>query len=124
MRILVVEDDALVRQMAVECLTDEGFEVIEAGSGEEALNHCRENEPDLLFTDIRLPGRITGWDVAEQCRKSNPGIPVIYATGYSPVLPRPVSGSIGFQKPYSPQQIVDAIRVLSRSADESSYGDQ
>jgi CheY-like chemotaxis protein len=115
MRILVVEDDALVREMAVECLTDEGFEVMEAETGEEALSQCRENDPDLLFTDIQLPGRINGWDIAEECRQSNPSIPVIYATGHSHVLPRPVSGSIWFHKPYDPQQIVDAIRVLSEA---------
>lgn len=112
MKILVVEDDPLVRIVAIEALLDAGFEVVEAETGSEALEHCK-NGPDVLFTDIRLPGKITGWDIAEQCRERNPGLPVIYATGYSQIEPRPVSGSILFQKPYRPEQLVSAIRDLT-----------
>lgn len=113
MRILVVEDDPLVREMAVGALTDEGFDVIEAATGEEALKHCEDRLADLIFTDIWLPGQLNGWDIAEHCRKNNPDIPIIYATGHSHVSPRPVAGSIWFQKPYRPQQIVEAIRNLA-----------
>jgi CheY-like chemotaxis protein len=113
MKILVVEDDALVRVMAVEALTDEGFEVIEAETGEQALEYCRESAADVLFTDIRLPGPVNGWDVAEQCRELNPRLPVIYATGHSHIQPRPVPGSVWFQKPYRPDQVVTAIRSLA-----------
>jgi len=113
MKILVVEDDHLVREMAVEALTDEGFEVIEAATGEDAIAYCREGAADVLFTDIRLPGSVTGWDIAEECRRINPTMPVIYATGYSHVGPRPVAGSVWFQKPYRPEQVVDAIRSLT-----------
>jgi CheY-like chemotaxis protein len=94
MRILVVEDDALVREVAVETLTEEGYEVVEAENGETALEHCRDHTADLIFTDIRLPGDVNGWDIAELCRETNPDIPVIYATGYSDVDSRPVHGSI------------------------------
>jgi CheY-like chemotaxis protein len=120
MRILIVEDDPLVREVAVEALTDEGYEVIEAENGEQALGHCRERAADLVFTDIRLPGEITGWDIAELCREANPAIPVIYATGHSHVRPRPVPGSIWFQKPYRPGQLVQAIRTLSATAPHAS----
>src|SRR5215210_5518128 len=90
MKVLVVEDDELVREVAVEGLTEAGFEVVEAASAEEALARCEEHVADVLFTDIRLPGSLDGWDVAEQCRETNPGLPVIYATGFSHVRPRPV----------------------------------
>jgi CheY-like chemotaxis protein len=113
MKILVVEDDPLVRIVAVEALLDAGFEVVEAGSGAEALKHCKDNAPDVLFTDIRLPGSITGWDIAEHCRHNNPDLPVIYATGYSQIEPRPVSGSVWFQKPYRPEQLVSTVRDLT-----------
>ena len=116
MKVLVVEDDPLVREMAVDALTDEGFEVIEAETGEEAIEYCRQRAADLVFTDVRLPGKITGWDVAELCRERDPNIPVIYATGHSHVRPRPVPGSVWFQKPYRPAQIVEAIRALAASA--------
>ena len=114
LRILVVEDDSLVREMAVDTLRDEGFEVVEAGTGEEALQLCQQRAADILFTDIRLPGEITGWDIAERCRESDPRLPVIYATGYSMIQLRPVPGSIFFQKPYTPEQLVGAVRGLHR----------
>jgi CheY-like chemotaxis protein len=113
MRVLVVEDDPLVRYNAVEALCDEGFEVLEAGTAEDALKHCEDRAADVIFTDIRLGGSLTGWDIAERCRESNPSLPVIYATGYSHVRPRPVPGSLWFQKPYKVEQIVDAIRSLT-----------
>ncbi len=99
MKIPVVEDDPLVWVVAVEALFDAGFEVVEAESGPEALERCKK-APNVLFTDIRLPGKFTGWHVAEHCRDKNPEMPVIYATGYFQTEPRPVSGSICFQKPY------------------------
>ena len=113
MRVLVVEDDPLVRCFAVDVLEDEGFDVIEAETAEEGLEHCREALADVLFTDIRLPGSLTGWDIAEQCRAKHPGMPVIYATGFSDGMPRPVPGSVLFQKPYRAEQLVSTIRGLT-----------
>jgi DNA-binding response OmpR family regulator len=90
MHILVVEDDSLIREFVVETLREEGFHVIHASTGEEALAWCRRRAADLLVTDIRLPGEVDGWEIAERCRKHHPDLPVIYATGFSPVTPRPV----------------------------------
>jgi CheY-like chemotaxis protein len=58
MKVLVVEDDDLVRTVAVDCLEEAGFDVIEAATGEEALERCKERVADALFTDIRLPGAL------------------------------------------------------------------
>jgi hypothetical protein len=63
-----LEDDKLLRNVTVDGLEDEGFEVIEAATGEEALDRCRERIADTLLTDIMLPGKINGWDIAEHCR--------------------------------------------------------
>jgi CheY-like chemotaxis protein len=115
-RILVVEDDQLIRETVADILSSEGFDVLEAESGEEAMKFCGEHSADVIFTDIRLAGPLTGWDVAEHCRQANPDIPVIYATGYSHVRPRPVSGSILFQKPYRPDQILAAIHSFGEPA--------
>jgi CheY-like chemotaxis protein len=112
MKILVVEDDDFVRAVAVDALAEAGFEVVEATTGEEALARCEEEAADALFTDIRLPGNVDGWDIAEHCRQLNPSLPVIYATGYSFKEHRPVPGSRFFQKPYRPQQIIDAVYEL------------
>src|ERR1700756_2252337 len=81
MRILLVEDDAPIREAVLDVLVDEGFEVVAAETGEQALERCRDEPLDVLFTDVRLPGKVSGWDVAEMCREENPRLPVIYATG-------------------------------------------
>src|SRR3954467_911674 len=75
MNVLVVEDEWLVRELIVAELLEAGFDVVEAESGEAAL--ARYHNPDVLFTDVRLPGRIDGWDVAERCRASNSDLPVV-----------------------------------------------
>jgi CheY-like chemotaxis protein len=112
-RVLVVEDDALVREMVVEALRDAGFEVMEAEDGGTALAVCGSAALDVLLTDIRLPGPISGWDVAEKCRERHPTLPVIYATAVSIVPPRPVPGSRWCNKPYTPEQIVACVKAAT-----------
>jgi CheY-like chemotaxis protein len=87
--------------------------VIHAANGEEALAWCVRRLTDVLITDIMLPGRVDGWQIAERCREHDPGLPVIYATGFSPVAPRPVPGSLSLRKPYRPKQIVQAVRQVT-----------
>jgi CheY-like chemotaxis protein len=110
MRVLVVDDDDLVRTVAVDTLEDAGFEVIEAATAEEALDRCGERTADVLFTDIMLSGSLDGWDIAEQCREADPDLPVIYTTGYSLRKQRPVRGSRLLQKPYAGS---DLVRIIS-----------
>lgn len=114
MRVLVVEDDPLVLEIVVEALRDAGLDVIQAKDGEEALTWCRQRVADVLVTDIRLPGRIDGWQIAERCREHDPSLPVIYTTGFSPVEARPVSGSLTLSKPYHPERVVQAIKEMGR----------
>ena len=69
---------------------------------------------DWLFTDIRLPGVIDGWRVADQFRLTHPFRPVVCATAYAPEQARQqLHGSYFFRKPYRPAQIVAAFRRLS-----------
>ena len=113
MQILLVEDDPLIRELVVEVLREEGFDVVHAANGEEALAWYGRRIVDLLITDVKLPGSVDGWQIAERCREHDPGLPVIYATGFSPVAPRPVPGSLTLQKPYLPQDIVRAVRRVA-----------
>jgi|RhiMetdeSRZDD1v2_1073273.scaffolds.fasta_scaffold302762_2 CheY-like chemotaxis protein len=114
LRILVVEDEWIVRAVIANFLRDEGYIVVEAATGEEALSLLTgHNEPiDLLFTDIQLGGRLTGWDVAETFRNSRPHSPVFYASGHPPDDRRRVLGSVFFGKPYLPDKILRACRSL------------
>lgn len=111
--LLLVEDEDLLRLVIADELRDAGFDVIEAGEGAAAIEVLRNGSAvDLLFTDIRMPGQLNGWDVAEQARHLRPDIPVIYATGYSEDAPRIVPQGRLFRKPYRAGAIIAAAGEL------------
>lgn len=110
MRILVVEDDAFVRDMAVSGLEDAGFEVIEAVDGGQALRLLNtEIAIDALLTDVRMPGA-SGWEVAKAYRRQFPDLPVMYVTGYSEQMD-PVTGGVILPKPYRLSQVISILRT-------------
>ena len=115
MKVLFVEDDDLVRTVGVDALEEAGFEVIEAATAEEALMRCEEHAADVLVTDIMLSGQLDGWDVAEQCRQSNPTLPVVYMTGYSLRQHRPVPGSRLLHKPWKADEMINVVRNMAES---------
>ena len=109
-RLLVVEDEPLVRELIVAELEDAGYDVLEAEDGPTALQLLAlHGDIALLFTDIRLPGGLTGWDIAEKARAIRPGLPVIYTTGYSSDDLRLVAGAHFLKKPYRPAMVLEAI---------------
>ena len=78
-------------------------------------DRCAHHPVNALFTDIRLPGALDGWQLAEQARKLHPVLPVIYATGYSEETPRVVTGGVFLRKPYVPSTVMAALdRLLAR----------
>ncbi len=86
-RILVVEDEDLIRIILAEVLADEGFHVSEASTGDEAV--VLINSPDgfhAVVTDIHMPGTRDGIAVGQHARSHHPTIPVIYCTGRPDVL--------------------------------------
>jgi CheY-like chemotaxis protein len=113
--VLVVEDEPLVRELLVTELTDVGYRVVSADTGEKALSLLRDRKDqiDWLFTDIRLPGPVDGWAVADEFRMTHPLRPVVYATAYEQDEARQLEGSFFFRKPYRPAQVVAAFRRLS-----------
>jgi CheY-like chemotaxis protein len=110
-RVLIVEDEYLVREMIVQELSLAGFEVLEAGSAEDGLALLsKDNRLDLLFTDIRLPG-MDGWKLAQEVRARHADVPIIYASGYAgQVTPLPRSKFL--QKPYLPSQVLRSAAEL------------
>jgi CheY-like chemotaxis protein len=114
--ILVVEDEILLADIITEELEEAGYRVLAALTGEEALMFLKGAEPvDLLFTDIRLPGGMDGWKLAEAARRMRPRLPVIYVTGYSVEQPRRVSGSRFMTKPYRASMVIQAIEEFGLS---------
>jgi CheY-like chemotaxis protein len=63
-----------MREFVVETLREEGFDVIHAANGEEALAWCGRRVVDVLVTDIKLPGNVDGWQIAEHCREHDPEV--------------------------------------------------
>jgi PAS domain S-box-containing protein len=82
--VLVVEDDEDVRATSVDSLRELGYRVFEAADGPAALAVLgRETRIDLMFTDVVLPGGLTGAQVAAQARELRPGLRVLFTTGYA-----------------------------------------
>jgi CheY-like chemotaxis protein len=83
-RILLVDDDDDVRQVAAALLEEIGYEVAAAESGEAALKLLKPGEFALLITDVAMPG-MTGVQLARQVRKLAPTLPIVFASGYADV---------------------------------------
>ncbi len=82
--ILVVEDDALVRNFVITQLRSLGYKTIAAADSPAALQHVENGEAfDLLFTDVIMPGGMTGRQLAEAIAKRRPGLKVLYTSGYT-----------------------------------------
>jgi CheY-like chemotaxis protein len=81
-RVMVVEDEFVIRMTLSEALTDEGFDVMEASSAEEALEMVDADAPlALLLTDVQLAGGLDGASLARRMRERMPRMPVIFMTG-------------------------------------------
>jgi CheY-like chemotaxis protein len=112
MKILVVEDDPFVRDMAVSELEDAGYEVMEAATGGQALRLLQtEIAVDALLTDIRMP-EANGWEVAKAYRERFPDLPVLYVTGYAEQM-QPVPGGIILSKPYRMSQVIGLLKDVA-----------
>lgn len=110
-RVLVVEDEPLVRMLAVEEFEELGFEVYVANDAASALEMLeRIGSLELLFTDIQMPGPGNGWDLGRRARELKPEIAVIYATGYGGDQAEPVARSATVRKPYLFSDIEAALR--------------
>ena len=115
--ILVVEDDQLIQSVVEESLTDGGFEIVIASSGENAVEllDASEGKYRALVTDINLArGKINGWDVARHAREIDPNFPVVYMSGRDADdwASKGVPNSIMLAKPFAPAQLVTAVSQL------------
>ena len=115
-RVLVVEDEFLIRLTLTEALGDEGFEVLEAETGDAALPMLEPGSGiRLLLTDIQLPGSLNGYALVDRARRAMPGLPVIYMTG-RPDPDNSASASrldVFISKPYTLTEICDAAKRLT-----------
>lgn len=81
--VLLVDDDDIVRATIGEMLEDLGYTVVEAPSGEQALALLQHGKIDLLFTDVVMPGALSGPKLAEEAKKLDPALRVLFTSGYT-----------------------------------------
>jgi DNA-binding response OmpR family regulator len=110
--VLIVEDNRLVLNQIAEAFRKNRWLVLEAHRGELAIDSFRKNRVDLVLTDIKLPGSMTGWDVADAWRATRPDGLVVYTSGDAVDRSRQVEGSLFFEKPYDPDVVVQACTAL------------
>ncbi|MBA2672977.1 ATP-binding protein, partial [Ramlibacter sp.] len=110
-RVLLVEDDELVRDTVSTALAAAGFEIETASSADEALHRMDGGERfDAVLTDVVMPGALSGLDLAQHVRQRHPGTGVVVASGYSEHSVQ-LPGVHALPKPYDLQQAVDALNA-------------
>jgi two-component system, cell cycle sensor histidine kinase and response regulator CckA len=119
--ILLVEDESPVRQMVKTILGRQGYQVLEARSGADALTTFEEaaGRVDLLLTDMVMPGGMTGRELAEQLRQRDPSLRVVYTSGYGRDQIAPdlalTEGRDFIAKPYLSSRLLAVVRSALES---------
>jgi CheY-like chemotaxis protein len=114
--VLVVEDETMVRMPIAEYLRDCGYKVVEAGDAGEAIAAMDAEGPvSLVFTDVRMPGKMDGFGLAEWFHSNYPDVPVLLTSGYHGGRSLPAASFPGgrfIEKPYSQTQVARRIAAL------------
>jgi len=118
--ILVVEDDAAVRSLTVNLLESGGYKTVEAGDALAALALLeREQDIALVFTDVVLPGDMSGVDLARHVRAERPELPLLFTSGYleKTMDARLVPGVALVEKPFTPELLAERVRAALNLSD-------
>lgn len=118
-RILIVEDEFLIRATLADMLADSGYDVVEAETGDAALVLLQNDSTiALVVTDMQLPGALNGIGLADAARGCRPGMPVVFVTGRPDMVSADEANGIAVVgKPYSGSEITAAVeRVLATAA--------
>jgi DNA-binding response OmpR family regulator len=125
-RVLVVDDDEVIRQLIEVNLTLEGFEVVTAVDGQDCLEKAVKVKPDVITLDVMMP-RLDGWVTAVQLRanRETAGIKVVLITARAQEDDRDRGQQIGVDayltKPFDPAEMIRVVRALA-GAPGSAYG--
>jgi len=122
-KILVIDDEAIVHESCTRILTEEGYCVEGAFTGEEGFKKVKEENYDLVITDLKMPG-ISGMDALKKIKADSPDVGVLMITGYSTAETAVEAMKLGafdyLPKPFTPDELIDVVskalekrRVLS-----------
>ncbi|WP_019280167.1 response regulator [Rhizobium grahamii] len=107
----MVDDEPLIRYAAVDALEAEGFDVLEAGSADEALVILQSNNVDAVFTDVNMPGSTDGLGLMSRVRERFPRTRVIVTSGHVRLGAFDLASGVSFiPKPYAHEALVSMLR--------------
>jgi DNA-binding NtrC family response regulator len=120
-RILVIDDEEIVRISCRKCLTPEGYEVDVAANGADGLRLTRENHYDLVLTDLKMPD-MDGMEFLMTMKEMQPKAKVIMITGYSTVEHAEEATRLGaynyIEKPFTPDTLISAVNDALRDIEK------
>ena len=115
-KILIADDEQLMRQLVVDFLQPEGYELLEAADGKEALELYKKEHPDLVLLDVMMPG-YDGWTVCREIRRES-AVPIMMLTAKGEEIDQLFAYDLGVDeyitKPFSPKILVAKIKALLR----------
>ena len=124
--VLVVDDQFSIRRIAVKLLSHQGYRLLDAANGDEALALCERHSGPIhvLLTDVVMPG-MSGRELAERLKRSRPRIKVLYMSGYTESalsnIPEIEAGLHYIAKPFEPEDLASRVReVLGERADKGT----
>ena len=123
-KILVVDDEAAIRQILSTRLSMGGYDVVAAANGQEALKMFAEEHPDLVVLDVMMP-KIDGLTVCRELRKTS-DIPIIMLTALGEIADRIIGLEMGaddyISKPFSPKELEARIKAILRRTEQAAMG--
>ena len=115
-KILIADDEQLMRQLVIDFLKPEGYEILEASDGKEALDIYDKEHPDLILLDVMMPG-YDGWTVCREIRREST-VPIMMLTDKGEEIDQLFAYDLGadeyITKPFSPKILVAKIKALLR----------
>ena len=118
-KILVVDDEANIRDLAQMYLAKEGYQVVTAGDGRAALDQIAADQPDLMVLDLNLP-ELDGWEVCRRVRAES-NLPILMLTARDDDIDKIVGLEMGaddyMTKPFNPRELVARVRAILRRSE-------
>jgi len=121
--ILVIEDDEQIRVLLRQILEQEGHEVLEAPEGDKGLKIYRENLPDIVITDLIMPGK-EGLETIRELREVNPDVRILAVSGGGKISPdlyldlaRRLGAFLTLKKPFTRMEILGAVDLLVQNGE-------
>jgi DNA-binding response OmpR family regulator len=116
-KVLIAEDDRNIRRGLADILEAEGYEVVEAEGGEEAIEAFEKEDPDFICLDIMMPKK-SGYDVCREIRSAGSTVPIIFISAKSEEIDKVVGLELGaddfIAKPFGVKEVVARIRAVTR----------